>query len=163
MDKSNINIVMHKIVLSFVLLLLSSAMAFGQYANIPNVDVTSTKEYNLANTAFYGGIITASVGAVAWLGGNVVCMIEQNKYTNSHSTTGTVEEIYNLNQEAKQQPAYKTGEAFEIGGFVTMLAGAGIAWFGTSRMKKIKNAAGQTIATIGYAPTENGIAIAMRF
>jgi hypothetical protein len=78
-------------------------------------------------------------------------------------TTGTVEEIYNLNQEAKQQPAYKTGEAFEIGGFVTMLAGAGIAWFCNSRMKKIKNAAGQTIATIGYTPTENGIAIAMRF
>ena len=44
-----------------------------------------------------------------------------------------------------------------------MLAGAGIAWFGSSRMKKIKNAAGQTIATIGYAPTGNGIAIAMRF
>ena len=154
---------MHKLVLSFVLFLLSSVMALGQYANNPTIDVTATKEYKLANTAFYGGIITASVGAVAWLGGNVICMIEQNNYTNSHSTTGTVEEIYNLNQEAKQQPAYKTGEAFEIGGFVTMLAGAGIAWFGGSRMKKIKNAAGQTVATIGYAPIENGIVIAMRF
>lgn len=154
---------MHKLVLSFVLFLLSSVMALGQYANNPTIDVTTTKEYKLANTAFYGGIITASVGAAAWLGGNVVCMIEQNKYTNSHSTTGTVEEIYNLNQEAKQQPAYKTGEAFEIGGFVTMLAGAGIAWFGGSRMKKIKNAAGQTVATVGAYPTGNGIAIAMRF
>ncbi|MBQ6301565.1 MAG: hypothetical protein IJK75_04140 [Bacteroidales bacterium] len=154
---------MHKLVPSFILLLLSSVMAFGQYANTTNVDVTSTKEYKTAKTTFYGGIITASVGAVAWLGGNVVCMIEQNEYTNSHSTTGTVEEIYNLNQEAKQQPAYKTGQRFEIGGFVTMLAGAGIAWFGGSRMKKIKNAAGQTVATIGYAPTENGIVIAMRF
>ena len=154
---------MHKLVPSFILLLLSSVMAFGQYANTTNVDVISTKEYKTAKTTFYGGIITASVGAVAWLGGNVVCMIEQNKYTNSHSTAGTVEEIYNLNQEAKQQPAYKTGQAFEIGGFVTMLAGAGIAWFGGSRMKRIKNAAGQTVATIGYAPTENGIAIAMRF
>ena len=89
--------------------------------------------------------------------------MNKKKYTNSHSTTGTVEEIYNLNQEAKQQPAYKTGQGFEIGGFVTMLAGAGIAWFGGSRMKKIKNAAGQTVATIEYAPTENGIVIAMRF
>lgn len=154
---------MHKIGFSFVLLLLSSVMALAQYANNPTIDVTTTEEYKMANTAFYGGLLTAGVGAIAWLGGNVVCMIEQNKYTNSHSITGTIEEIYNLNQEAKQQPVYKTGEAFEIGGFVTMLAGAGIAWFGGSRMKKIKNTAGQTVATIGYAPTGNGIAIAMRF
>ena len=154
---------MRKLVFSCVLLLLSSVIALAQYADNPTIDVTTTREYKMANTAFYGGIITAGVGAIAWLGGNVVCVIEQNKYTNNHSTTGTVEEIYNLNQEAKQRPAYKTGEAFEIGGFVTMLAGAGIAWFGSSRMKKIKNAAGQTVATIGYAPTENGIAIAMRF
>lgn len=154
---------MHKIVLTLVLLLLSSVMALGQYANNPTTDVTTTREYKMANTALYGGVITAGVGAIAWLGGNVVCMVEQNKYTNSHSTTGTIEEIYNLNQEAKQQPAYKTGEAFEIGGFVTMLAGAGIAWFGNSRIKKIKNASGQTVATVGYVPTENGIALALKF
>ena len=154
---------MHKIVLTLVLLLLSSVMALGQYANNPTTDVTTTREYKMANTALYGGVITAGVGAIAWLGGNVVCMVEQNKYTNSHSTTGTIEEIYNLNQEAKQQPAYKTGEAFEIGGFLTMLAGAGVAWFGNSRIKKIKNASGQTVAAIGYASTGNGIAIAMRF
>ena len=154
---------MHKIVLTLVLLLLSSVMALGQYANNPTTDVTTTREYKMANTALYGGVITAGVGAIAWLGGNVVCMIEQNKYTNSRSTTGTIEEIYNLNQEAKKQPAYKTGEAFEIGGFVTMLAGAGIAWIGNSRIKRIKNASGQTLASIGYASTGNGIAIAMRF
>ena len=154
---------MRKIVFSFVLFLLSSVMALAQYANNPTIDVTMSKEYKMANTAFYGGIITAGVGAAAWLGGNVVCIIEQNKYTKSHSTTGTAEEIYSLNQEAKKQPAYKTGQAFEIGGFVTMLAGAGIAWYGGSRKKKITNAAGQTVATIGYAPTGNGIAIAMRF
>ena len=154
---------MHKIVLTLVLLLLSSVMALGQYANTPTTDVTTTREYKMANTALYGGVITAGVGAIAWLGGNVVCMIEQNKYTNSHSTTGTIEEIYNLNQEAKKQPAYKTGEAFEIGGFLTMLAGAGVAWFGNSRIKKIKNASGQTIATIEYAPTGNGMALALRF
>ena len=154
---------MHKIVLTLVLLLLSSVMALGQYANNPTTDVTTTREYKMANTALYGGVITAGVGAIAWLGGNVVCMVEQNKYTNSQSTTGTIEEIYNLNQEAKQQPAYKTGEAFEIGGFVTMLAGAGIAWFGNSRIKKIKNASGQTVATVGYVPTENGIALALKF
>ena len=154
---------MHKLVLSCVLLLLSSVVALGQYANNPTTDVTTTREYKMANTALYGGVITAGVGAIAWLGGNVVCMVEQNKYTNSHSTTGTIEEIYNLNQEAKQQPAYKTGEAFEIGGFVTMLAGAGIAWFGNSRIKIIKNASGQTVATVGYVPTENGIALALKF
>jgi hypothetical protein len=51
----------------------------------------------------------------------------------------------------------------EIGGFVGMLAGAGVFWFGRHKMNKLKNASGQTVATIGYAPTENGIAIAMRF
>ena len=91
---------MHKIVLTLVLLLLSSVMALGQYANTPTTDVTTTREYKMANTALYGGVITA---------------------------------------------------------------GAGIAWIGNSRIKRIKNASGQTLASIGYASTGNGIAIAMRF
>lgn len=154
---------MNKIVISIVILLLSPVIAFGQYANYPAEDVTSTKEYKVAKTTCYSGLTVAVVGAAAWLGGNVICMIEQNKYTNSHTTTGTVEEIYNLNQEAKQQPAYKRGEALEIGGFVGMLAGAGVTWLGRHKMNKLKNASGQTVATFEYGPTPNGLALALRF
>lgn len=154
---------MHRILLSLALLLFPCVIAWGQYADHQNTDITLTKEYKLANTAYYSGMTLAAVGAAVWLGGNVVCMIEQNKYTNSHSVSGTFEEIYNLNQEAKQQPAYKTGEALEIGGFVGMLAGAGVFWFGRHKMNKLKNASGQTVATIGYAPTPGGLALALRF
>ena len=138
-------------------------MAWGQYADFQSTDVTSTKEYKVANTAYYSGITVAAVGAAVCLGGNVICMIEQNKYTNSHPVSGSVEEIYKLNQEARLQPAYKTGEAMEIGGFVGMLAGAGVAWFGRHKMKKLKNASGQTVATMGYAPTPGGLALTLRF
>ena len=154
---------MNKIVLSAILLLISPMIAFGQYANYPNTDVTSTKEYRIAKAAYYGGITVGAVGVAVWLGGNVVCMIEPNKYTNSHTTSGTMEEIYNLNQEAKQQPAYKRGEALEIGGFVGLLAGAGISWLGRRKMNTLKNASGQIVATFEYAPVPNGIALALKF
>ena len=81
----------------------------------------------------------------------------------NNTTSGTMEEIYNLNQEAKQQPAYKRGEALEIGGFVGLLAGAGISWLGRRKMNTLKNASGQIVATFEYAPVPNGIALALKF
>ena len=48
-------------------------------------------------------------------------------------TTGTIEEIYKLNQESKQQQSYKRCEAIEIGGFVVMLAGADAAFLGQQK------------------------------
>ena len=59
--------------------------------------------------------------------------------------------------------AYKKGEAMEIGGFAGMLAGAGVAWLGRHKMNKLKNASGQTVATIEYAPTPVGLALALNF
>lgn len=154
---------MHKIILSFILMFLSSVVALGQYANIQDIDITTTKEYKTARTTSFCGLIAAGVGATVYTCGNIVCMIELNKYTNSHTTTGTVEEIYNLNQEAKQQPAYKRGVALEIGGFVGMLSGASVALLSRNKMNKLKNASGQTIAIFEYAPTWNGMALALRF
>lgn len=154
---------MNKIILSFFLFLLSSMISFGQYSDHQDIDVTTTKEYKAARTTLFSGVTVAGVSSIVWLGGSVACIIEQNKYTNSHTTSGTIEEIYNLNQEAKQQPAYKRAEAFEIGGFVGMIAGAGVIWLGGHKMKKLKNAAGQTVATFEYVPIANGISLALRF
>lgn len=98
---------MRKVSFSLIALILSTSVSFAQYANPGYGDVTKTTEYKITNTAYYGGLVVAGVGTAAWLVGNVICTIELNKYTNSHTTSGTVEEIYSLNQEAKQQPEYK--------------------------------------------------------
>ena len=154
---------MNKIILSAILLLLFPMVAMGQYANYQNTDVTSTKEYKIAQATFYSGLAVTGVGAAVWIGGSVLCMVEQNIYTNSHITTGTIEEIYKLNQEAKQQQAYKRCEAIEIGGFVVMLAGAGVAFLGQQKRNKLKCASGKTVAILEYGPTLNGLALALRF
>ena len=93
----------------------------------------------------------------------MLCVVEQNIYTNSHMTTGTIEEILKLNQEAKQQQSYKRCEAIEIGGFVVMLAGAGVAFLGQQKRNELKSASGKTIAILEYGPTPNGVALAQRF
>ena len=154
---------MRKLLLSLIAILLSTTVSFAQYANSGYGDVTKTTEYKIANTAYYGGLVVTGVGAAAWLAGNVICTIELNKYTNSHTTSGTVEDIYKLNQEAKQQPEYKKGEALEIGGFVSMLAGAGVALLGRHKVKKLQNAAGQTAAILDYGLANNGLVLALVF
>ena len=154
---------MNKIIFSAILMLLFPMAAMGQYANYQNTDVTSTKEYKVAQTTFYSGLAVTGVGAAVWIGGSVLCVVEQNIYTNRHITTGTIEEIYKLNQEAKQQQAYKRGEAIEIGGFVVMLAGAGVAFLGQQKRNKLKSASGKTMAILEYGPTLNGLALARRF
>ena len=142
-------------------LLALAPSAYAQYA--PVQEVTSTKEYKMAKTTMVSGIVVAGIGATAWLGGNVVCVIEQNRYTNAHATSGSIEEIYNLNKEAKKQPGYKTGQALEIGGYATMLLGGGLALIGGLKMKKLKNAAGETVATIDCGPSMTGLSLALRF
>ena len=154
---------MRRILLSLALSLFTGVVAFGQYADYQSADVTSTWEYKAAKTAYYGGLTAAVAGAAVWLGGNAVCVIEQNRYINNYPASGSAESVYNLNRKAKQQPAYKRGEAMEIGGFVCMLAGAGVAWNGRNRMVKLKNASGRTVATIDYAPAPGGLALALRF
>ncbi len=71
--------------------------------------------------------------------------------------------MFTLNQEAKQQQAYKRGEAIEIGGFVVMLAGAGVAFLGQQKRNELKSASGKTIAILEYGPTPNGVALALKF
>ena len=97
-------------------------------------DVENSTEYKTAKTAYYSGLIVAGAGIATWLGGSAICTIELNKYTNNNTSSGSAEEIYSLNQEAKKQPAYQRGEAMEIGGYVGMLAGIGAALWGRHKI-----------------------------
>lgn len=131
---------MRKIFATIVIIISATISAFGQYAtdSYSSQDMSTTKEYKFAKTAFYSGLTVAGIGLVVNLAGNAICVVEQNKYTNSHTTTGTIEEIYSLNQEAKQQPGYKRGEVMEIAGFTGLVVGGLVAWFGYSKMKKLE-------------------------
>ena len=122
-----------------------------------------TKEYKAAKSTFIGGLVIAGVGTLANLAGNAICVIEQNRYTNSHSSSGSVDEILRLNQEAKQQPAYKKGQVWEIAGFAGILVGGGISWYGGSKMRKIRNSNGNTSAIIDYDINPFVISLAVSF
>ena len=116
---------MKKLLISLLAVLLTAIVSYGQYAPVQDQssDYTMTDEYRHAKALYTGGIIAASVGAVVNIAGNVICVIEQNRYTNSNATSGSLEEIYQLNQEAKEQPGYRCGQVIEIAGFAGVLVG----------------------------------------
>lgn len=151
---------MKKTLLIIVMLLSSAAVSFAQYAAKPTEEVTLDKQYKIANNTRTAGIVVASTGAAAWLCGSVMCTVAENRYINSHNTSGSVEEIYDLKQEAKKQSNYKTGQAVEISGYVMLLAGAGTIWIGQSKIKKLNNA---TNATLSYGVNGAGVALALKF
>lgn len=156
---------MKKLLISLLAVLLTAIVSYGQYAPVQDQssDYTMTDEYRHAKALYTGGIIAASVGAVVNIAGNVICVIEQNRYTNSNATSGSLEEIYQLNQEAKEQPGYRCGQVMEIAGFAGVLVGGGIALYGAGKMKKIKNAQGNTVAIIGYGATSYGVGFSLAF
>lgn len=154
---------MKRILLVFIMLLSSASLSFAQYAAKPIEDITSTREYKVARNTRTAGIVVASTGAAAWLCGTVMCVVDENRYINSHSVSGNIEEIYNLKQEAKKQSSYKKGQAVEIAGYVMMLAGAGTIWIGQSNIKKLKKSAGTGVATLDYGVSGGGVALALRF
>ena len=156
---------MKRISISLILLLFASFALYGQFlpTQVETQDVTLTKEYKAAKSTFIGGLVIAGVGTLANLAGNAICVIEQNRYTNSHSSSGSVDEILRLNQEAKQQPAYKKGQVWEIAGFAGILVGGGISWYGGSKMRKIRNSNGNTSAIIDYDINPFLISLAVSF
>ena len=154
---------LRKALLVLILSLASASLSFAQYAVRPAEDITLTKEYKIAKNTRTAGIVIASTGAAAWLCGGVMCVVEENRYINSHSVSGNIEEIYNLKQEAKRQPSYKKGQAVEIAGYVMMLAGAGTIWIGQSKIKKLKNSAAQPTAILDYGLNGTAIALALKF
>ena len=142
------------------MLLSSTVVSFAQYATKPVEDVTLEQQFKIAKNTRTAGIVVASTGAAAWLCGSVMCTVAENRYINQYNTSGSVEEIYDLKQEAKKQSSYKAGQTVEIVGFVTMLAGAGTIWFGQSKIKKLNNA---TNATLSYGVNGAGVALALKF
>ena len=156
---------MKRISISLILLLFASFALYGQFlpTQVETQDVTLTKEYKAAKSTFIGGLVIAGVGTLANLAGNAICVIEQNRYTNSHTSSGSVDEILRLNQEAKQQPAYKKGQVWEIAGFAGILVGGGISWYGGSKMRKIRNSNGNTFAIIDYGINPFEISLAVSF
>lgn len=156
---------MKRISISLILLLFASFALYGQFlpTQVETQDVTLTKEYKAAKSTFIGGLVIAGVGTLANLAGNAICVIEQNRYTNSHTSSGSVDEILRLNQEAKQQPAYKKGQVWEIAGFAGILVGGGISWYGGSKMRKIRNSNGNTSAIIDYDINPFLISLAVSF
>ena len=143
-----------------VMLLSSAAVSFAQYAAKPTEEVTLEKQFKIAKNTSTAGIVVASTGAAAWLCGSVMCTVAENRYINSHNTSGSVEEIYDLKQEAKKQSNYKTGQVVEISGYVMVLAGAGTIWIGQSKIKKLNNASN---ATLSYGVNGAGVALALKF
>ena len=93
---------MKKTLLIIVMLLSSAAVSFAQYAAKPTEEVTLDKQFKIAKNTRTAGIVVASTGAAAWLCGSVMCTVAENRYINSHNTSGSVEEIYDLKQEAKK-------------------------------------------------------------
>lgn len=136
-------------------------LSHAQYVNGQNPN--DLPGYKTAHSCYIGGLAVAGVSAAAWITGSVICVIEQNKYTNNNMKTGTVEEIVDLNNEAKQQPGYKTGQSIETAGFIGLLAGGITAAIFHGKMKKIQNSAGQTVATIGYGTTRYGMGFTYSF
>lgn len=151
---------MKKTLLIIVMLLSSTVVSFAQYATKPVEDVTLEQQFKIAKNTRTAGIVVASTGAAAWFCGSVMCTVAENRYINQYNTSGSVEEIYDLKQEAKKQSSYKAGQTVEIVGFVTMLAGAGTIWVGHSKIKKLNNA---TNATLSYGVNGAGVALALKF
>lgn len=153
-------IVMRRLFLLLCLALLPF-LSHAQYVNGQNPN--DLPGYKTAHSCYVGGLAVAGAGAAAWITGSVICVVEQNKYTNSHMKNGDVDEILQLNNEAKEQPGYKTGQAIEAAGYIGLLAGGITAAIFYGKMKKIQNSAGQTVALIGYGPTPSGTGLNIYF
>lgn len=151
---------MKKALLIIIMLLSSAAVSFAQYAARPAEDITLEKQFKIAENTRTAGIVVASTGAAAWLCGSVMCTVAENRYINSNSASGSIEEIYDLKQESRKQSSYKTGQTVEIAGYVMMLAGAGTIWLGQSKIKRLKNSA---VATLDYGVNGAGVALALKF
>ena len=120
------------------------------FAQTPLFDTSSlSAEYQkyvrLKNTGVAGIVVFGT----AWLSGNVICMVEQNRYANDHWDGVNVEDFVTLSNEAKKQKSYKVGQAVSIVGFAgTLLSGYVTSTF-NKKAKEIRNANGEVLALLG--------------
>lgn len=125
----------------FILTLAFPLMANAQYAPAP--DYTQTKEFKVADTMAKTGIGILIASGVGITTGNIICVVQENKYINANLQSGesafvsgsyvtgsnsNAEKILALKDEARQQPGYKTGLIIEGVSFGTALVGAALTF-----------------------------------
>ena len=109
------------------------------------------------------GVTGIVVFGVTWLAGEVICVTEQNLYANDRWDGNDVKEYARLSREATKLPSYKRGVAMEIVGCV----GTGISIFLTAkygaRAKRILNAQGDVVASLGMDFGPQGASLTLTF
>jgi len=150
-----------KQLLTSFLLILMSVSAFAQWAT--DADYSLSVDYKKYTNLKKAGVAGIVVFGTTWLAGNVVCVVEQNRYANDRWDGESAEEYARLSHEAKQQQAYKVGETMEIVGFL----GAGVSAFLTSRYgkkaRKIRDSLGNEVASLGLDLGPTGALLRLTF
>lgn len=145
----------------FCFLSLLCIPTFAQYAT--NADYNLSAEYKKYNNIKKAGVAGIVVFGTTWLAGNVVCVVEQNRYANDRWDGNDLEEYVRLSNEAKQQPGYKRGEVMEVVGFL----GTGVSVFLTAmygtKAKRIKNSSGEIVAMLGWDLNPQGMSLSLTF
>ena len=148
---------------SFVIMLLLFACTsvFAQQPIMAGQDLTS--EYNRYMKIKKAGVAGIVVFGATWLAGELICVTEQNLYANDRWDGNDVKEYARLSREATKQPSYKRGVAMEIVGCV----GTGISIFLTAkygaRAKRILNAQGDVVASLGMDLGPQGASLRLTF
>ena len=160
----------------FILALVFSLMANAQYAPAP--DYTQTKEFKVADTMAKTGIGILIASGVGITTGNIICVVQENKYINANLQSGesafvsgsyvtgsnsNAEKILALRNEARQQPGYKTGLIIEGVSFGTALVGATLLIIGGTNKRKIRNAAEETVALLSFNCIPGGAQLSLAF
>lgn len=160
----------------FILTLAFPLIANAQYA--PAQDYTQSKEFKVADTMAKTGIGILIASGVGITTGNIICVVQENKYINANLQSGesafvsgsyvtgsnsNAEKILALRNEARQQPGYKTGLIIEGVSFGTALVGATLLIIGGTNKRKIRNAAEETVALLSFNCIPGGAQLSLAF
>ena len=144
-----------------LLLVLLCVPTFAQYAT--GADYNLSAEYKKYNNIKKAGVAGAVVFGATWLAGEVICVVEQNRYANDRWDGNDIMEFARLSNEAKRQPAYIRGQVMETVGFL----GTGVSVFLAVRYgikaNRIKNASGETVASLGWDLNPHGMSLNLTF
>lgn len=147
--------------LLFFLMFMLCVPTFAQRATDADYNLSADyKKYTNLKKAGVAGIV---VFGTTWLAGNVICVVEQNRYANDLWDGESAEEFARLSREARQQHSYKVGEAMEIVGFV----GTGVSVFLTAKYgkkaRKIRDSLGNEVASLGMDFGPTGMSLKLTF
>lgn len=135
--------------------------SFSQQIVIADHELMS--EYERDMKLKKAGVTGIVVFGVTWLAGELICVTEQNLYANDRWDGNDVKEYARLSREATKLPSYKRGVAMEIVGCV----GTGISIFLTAkygaRAKRILNAQGDVVASLGMDFGPQGASLTLTF